>query len=71
MFTLRFIRQAERGYDNVAATRYSVEPGQEGTRVILTLPNGTEEEYTVGPQEYYCVCYVTNTAGKTIDKVGP
>jgi hypothetical protein len=71
MFTLRFIRHGERGYDNIAAARYSVEKHEDDSRIIVTLPNGTEEEYTVGAQEYYAVCYITNTAGKTIDKVGP
>ena len=73
MFTLRFIRHGGRGYTSYACQTYTVQPGEVGeddfVEVVMHQKDGERTFEQVGDTMPYDVCYVTNEAGKTIDKI--
>lgn len=73
MFTLRFVRHGGRGYTAYSSRAYTVKPGEteEGDFVEVEMldKDGERTFEQVGDTMPYDVCYVTNAAGKTIDKI--
>lgn len=72
MYTLRFIRHGGESYRSYEAKSYEVSrPSAEVVEVALFENSFDEEPYfeQIGAREPYDICYVTNQAGKTIDKI--
>ncbi len=81
MFTLKFYDGLPGGTTVVACPRYSVHPNQFNSGVTVhafpTLGPSGECEFGVLPpstpysQNDFSHCFVENSAGKTIDRIGP
>ena len=72
MFTIRFIKHGGRGHRSFACSEYEVNLNNEETTLVevrMVLKDGSEYFEQVGPKEPYDIAYVTNEAGRTIDKI--
>ncbi len=69
MFTIRFIKHGGRGATNYSITSYETVIEEDSVDVIMTLKDGSTYHEQIGPKEPYDIAYVTNEAGKTIDKI--
>lgn len=81
MFTVRFERPSG-GYDVLECQRYSVSDDADTDadsskaridgktiRLYTTLDDESPRFEYVGPTQPYAVAYVTNSAGKTVDRI--
>ena len=69
MFTIRFIKHGGRGQTSYTCRKYETVIGEGCLEVILTLKDDSEYYEQIGPTEPYDIAYVTNEAGRTIDKL--
>ncbi len=69
MFTIRFIKHGGRGTQNYSVTSYETDIGDNCVDVAMTLKDGSTYHEQIGPTQPYDIAYVTNEAGKTIDKI--
>lgn len=71
MFTVRFIRP-DRDYKSYSVTNYEVSRESNGeARIELSRKLNGKDAYTefVGEDSPFCIAYVTNLEGKTIDVI--
>ncbi len=79
MFTLKFFTNLPGSATAVSCPRYSVHPNELATGVTVrafpTMGPSGDVEFGVGTghssQDDFDHCYVENSAGKTIDRIGP
>jgi hypothetical protein len=69
MFTIRFIKHGGRGHKSYACIEYETTHGTDEVEVKMVLKDNTEYFEQIGPNTPYDVAYVTNEAGRTIDKI--
>ena len=69
MFTIRFIKHGGRGQTSYCCTKYDTEYRDGILEVVMILKDGNEYFEQIGPSEPYDIAYVTNEAGRTIDKL--
>lgn len=76
MFNIKFISESE-GRDteiNVSCRRYDLIRGKERVRVSAyekyTSENGVDFLVSAHPKDQR-MCFITNEAGKTVDRIGP
>lgn len=69
MFTIRFIKHGGNGHKSYACAEYETEMKDEFVEVRMVLKDGSEYFEQVGDKEPYDIAYVTNEAGRTIDKI--
>jgi hypothetical protein len=69
MFTIRFIKHGGRGQTSYICRKYDTEVREGELEVIMTLKDDTEYFEQIGPTSPYDIAYVTNEAGRTIDKL--
>lgn len=71
MFTIRFIKHGGTGHRSFACSEYEVDraSGAGVVEIRMVLKDGAEYFEQIGPTEPYDVAYVTNEAGRTIDKI--
>lgn len=69
MFTIRFIKHGGNGHKSFACTEYETVFKDTCVEVRMVLKDGTEYFEQIGDNEPYDVAYVTNEAGRTIDKI--
>lgn len=69
MFTIRFIKHGGKGHRSYSCTEYETTHKDGIVEVRMVLKDGSEYYEQVGPEEPYDIAYVTNEAGRTIDKV--
>jgi len=69
MFTIRFIKHGGSGHVSFSATSYETTHDDDYVEVKMQLKDGSEYYEQVGPKQPYDLAYVTNEAGRTIDKI--
>lgn len=79
MFTVRLERHASGKYDVLSCQRYSVSESECGTqeiasrfkeiRLFRSLDDDDPHFEFIGPEQMYAVAFITNSAGKTIDRI--
>lgn len=69
MFTIRFIKHGGRGHTAYSCAKYSTVLETDHTEVCMTTADGEQVFEQIGPTEPYDIAYVTNEAGRTIDKI--
>jgi hypothetical protein len=69
MFTIRFIKHGGRGQTSYICRKYETNVSDGYLEVVMTLKDETEYFEQIGPTEPYDIAYVTNEAGRTIDKL--
>ena len=69
MFTIRFIKNGGKGHRSYSCSEYETTIRDEFIEVRMVLKCGTEIDELVGAGQDYELAYVTNEAGRTIDKV--
>jgi len=70
MFTIRFIKHGGRGHTSYSASQYeTIVSEADVVEVRMVLKDGSEYFEQIGPTVPYDIAYVTNEAGKTIDKI--
>lgn len=68
MFTIRFIKHDGKGHTSYSCSSYSTNHRDGYVDVRMVMKEGDYHEQ-VGDEQPYGVAYVTNEAGKTIDKI--
>lgn len=69
MFTIRFIKHGGRGQTSYICRKYDTEYRDGLLEVEMTFKDDTVYFEQIGPTEPYDIAYVTNEAGRTIDKL--
>jgi len=69
MFTVRFIKHGGKGHKSYACSEYETIYKDEYVEVRMVLKDGSEYFEQIGDKEPYDIAYVTNEAGRTIDKI--
>jgi hypothetical protein len=69
MFTIRFIKHGGRGHVSYSCTSYETTHNERNIEVKMALKDGTEYYEQIGATEPFDIAYVTNEAGRTIDKI--
>ena len=72
MFTIRFIKHGGRGHKSFSCSEYEVNLDNGTAEVVevrMVLKDGSEYFEQIGPKEPFDIAYVTNEAGRTIDKI--
>lgn len=69
MFTIKFIKLGGRGHRSFCCSEYETSLDDITIEVRMVMSDGEEVTENVGPDSDYSVAYVTNEAGRTIDKV--
>lgn len=71
MFTIRFIKHGGKGYRSFSTEKYDVNPAFErgdGAPSVEIIMDDDTCEY-VGPHDPYDTAFVTNSTGRTIDRI--
>jgi len=69
MFTIRFIKHGGNGHVSYSATSYETTHRETTVEVKMQLQDGSEYHEQIGAAEPFDIAYVTNAAGRTIDKI--
>ena len=69
MFTIRFIKHGGRGHVSFSCTSYETTIESDVVEVKMVLKDGSEYFEQIGGTQPYDIAYVTNEAGRTIDKI--
>lgn len=69
MFTIRFIKHKKQGYATYSVTSYETTHNLDQTDVVMSLADGQDMTESIGPDVLFDCAFVTNTAGRTIDKI--
>lgn len=69
MFTIRFIKHGGNGHKSYACSEYETSHEGEYVEVRMVLKSGEEYFEQIGATQPYDIAYVTNEAGRTIDKI--
>lgn len=69
MFTIRFIKHGGNGHKSYACSEYETTHQGEYVEIRMVLKSGEEYFEQIGAKQPYDIAYVTNEAGRTIDKI--
>jgi len=69
MFTIRFMKQGKKGHISFSCSEYETTHKDGSVEVRMVMKDGSDVFEEVGPEQLHSIAYVTNEAGRTIDKV--